>query len=49
MLNAMQDKIVMLHFNDVVISLIMSSLRKIYKQIAYWLLIGHGKIPDYFC
>ena len=36
-------------FSDVIISVIMSALKKVHRQIAYRLLKGSGKIPGYFC
>ena len=38
-----------LRSDDVIICLIMPSLKKVHKQVACRLLIGRGKIPGYFC
>ena len=38
-----------LRFDDVIICLIMSTLKNIHKQVAYRLLIGRGEIPGDFC
>ena len=39
----------MLRFDDVIVWLIMSALKKVHKQVAYRLLISSGKTPSYFC
>ena len=38
-----------MRFGDVIIRVITSAPKKVYKQVTYRLLIGRGEIPGYFC
>ena len=44
-----RGKTVTLYFNDKIPHKIMSALKTMYKQVAYWLLISRSEIPGYFC
>ena len=44
-----RGKTVTLRFDDVIIRVIISSLKKVHKQVAHRLLIGRREIPGYFC
>ena len=38
-----------MRFGEVIVHVITSAPKKVYKQVTYRLLIGRGEIPDYFC
>ena len=43
-----RSKNVEMHFSGLIISVVMLALKKVHRQVAYWLLEGGSKIHEYF-